>query len=122
MGQQCHLPRTCKCFLGKFAHPSSVEVDYWKEGEEQDDDSFLDLEQALWDEMYPDQARLRKELEGDEVEECEVGAKEDEVGPEENEEGQVLEVIDLGKNEKSSVDSHIIEGEEESESEKDRGC
>ena len=45
-----------------------------KEGEERDDEALLALEQALWDEMYPEQARLRKEPEGDEVEEYENGS------------------------------------------------
>ena len=94
----------------------------WKEGEERDDEAFLDLEQALWAEMYPDQARLRKEPEGDEVEECEVGPEEDEVGPAENEEGLVSDVIDLGENEESSVESQIAEGEEEGKSDEDAGC
>ena len=51
-----------------------------------------------------------------------MGPKEDEVGPEEKEEGQVLEVIGLGKKEKNSADSQIVEGEEENKSDKDGGC
>ena len=66
--------------------------------------------------------RERKEPEGGEVEECGVGPEENEVGPAENEEGQVSDVIELGENEKSSVDSHIVEREEEGKSDEDGCC